>query len=271
MAQDEKSADEVLRAMLKPILRYCLKRALNIQHITEKIKEILLEIAVEEIEETGEKVNVSRLSVMTGIHRRDVSRLHKEKRSKTPESTHIENIINRWEQDPAFITKAGKPKLLSFQTDDSEFHTLVRKVLREVGPAAILFEMERQGLVEKTNRGLKLVRHVHRLEEPSKILNLFAENAATLAKAAEQNAFEPGDPRNLHLRTEYKNIYQSDVPAIREWIYQQGHLFHRKVRHYLSLHDKDISPDPKKVSAGSTVVVGAFSWTEGEKTGQNVQ
>lgn len=261
MDPSDSELQPILRAMLRPVLRLCLKRALNVQYILEQVKAVLVELAAEEIVEQGSKVNVSRVSVMTGIHRRDVSRLYKEKRMKTPDSSHITNIVNRWEQDPSYTTKAGKPRLLSYRTDDSEFHRLVRSIYREVGPAAILFELERQGLVEKTPRGLKLVHRVNRYEEPGKIIELFSRNAETLSKAAEQNAFSPQETRNLHLRTEYKNVYQEDMPAIREWIYQQGHLFHRRVRSYLSLYDKDITPVSDK-EAGAKVVVGAFSWTE---------
>ena len=57
-----------IRAMLRPVIRLCLKHSLHIQDIIESAKLVFLEMAEVEMEKAGEKVSGCRLSTTTGIH-----------------------------------------------------------------------------------------------------------------------------------------------------------------------------------------------------------
>ena len=85
-----------------------------------------------------------------------------------------------------------------------------------------------------------------------------SNDASDVLEAAQENlSLSPKVP-HLHLRTEFDNIYLSELPHIRKWLLLEGSRFHKKVRAFLSKYDKDLHPS-KPAAAGGKVVVGAYS------------
>lgn len=253
---------DILAVLLRPVVRYAMRRAIGVYAILEVLKSVYVELAREAIEESPGKLNVSRLSVMTGLQRKDVKRLATEGRKVEGPSNLVSRVVNRWEQDKRFRTAAGKPRVLAYQGENSEFEKLVKSVITDVGPAAILAELERLKLVERSSMGVRLLSGVSFYQgPPEKGLALLAHNVELLGRSVEENLFQPQSIRNLHLCTEYDNIFEESLPIIRQWLFEQGQLFHKHAREFLSQHDKDVSPNPDK-KGNSRVSLVAFSWTE---------
>ena len=247
--------------LMRPIVRFCLRGSNTIQDFIDLAKVVFVEVAADEIGKTAEKVNVSRISVMTGLHRRDVTKIYKEDSEPIRSSPSIlTRVIGLWEAGEAYSTKSGKPKTLSYKGDDSEFHQLVTAVSTNIKPGTILFELDRMGLIEKSARGVRLNKRVQRMAgDPEKLFDLLSRDVGTLVDAVEENivAAEEESP-NLHIRTEYDNVYREDLPTIRVWLREEGKEFHRRAREFIAQYDKDITSKPDK-AAGATVTLGAFS------------
>lgn len=259
---------KALRLMLRPIVRFWLESAETIQEFIDVLKNVFVEIAQEELDKRAEKVNVSRVSIMTGVHRPDVSRILNEEAPPKLLPDVVSRIIGQWEQDSDFSTKAGKPRVLSFSGQDSEFAKLVARVSRAIAPGTALFELERSGAVERTKRGLKLVRATQRhTRDFEDTIELLSEDIETLISAVQQNikAQEQTSP-NVHMRTEYDNVFVRDLPEIREWLRDQGKRLHKETRAFLAQFDKDIveeSPRGEKdEQAGGTVILGTFTYID---------
>ena len=148
---------ESLKLLFKPLIRLCLLNGIGIQEITEVVKVCLVDIAKEEMRGKNEKINVSRLSVMTGLHRRDVMRLlDSDSESKEP-LTLISRILGQWAADMRFKTKSGTPRVLTVDGNNSEFSKLVGTVSKDVHHGTILFELKRIGAIEHVKGGIKLI------------------------------------------------------------------------------------------------------------------
>ena len=52
------------------------------------------------------------LDVLKQNIKKAIERLYREKKPKAPVNKHVKAIINRWEQDPSYLTKSGKPRVL---------------------------------------------------------------------------------------------------------------------------------------------------------------
>jgi len=261
MAELDEKRIEVLSVILRPVVSYCLRHSISSSDVLEVLKATFVRLASEEIKHSGQKQTVSRLSVMTGIRRREVKRFIEKGQSVGSHSSLPKRILGRWEQDPRFVTKSKKPRVLSCKGPNSEFEQLVCSVSNDVGPVAILDELARLGLVECKGNNVKLLSGVYSDEgDPEKGLAILARDIETFSQAAEENIFTPQDPKNLHICTSYDNIFKSDLKEIRQWLYKEGQLFHKRARDYLSKFDKDINPQPGK-KGGSRVSVVAFSFT----------
>lgn len=248
-----------LKLLLRPALRFCLKNLISLQEIVTCCKAVLVELATDELSRKGESVNTSRLSLLTGVHRKDVQQIRDEGEPKEGHSLFAQRLLARWEQDSRFTTSSGKTRVLSCDGEHSEFWNLVRSVSKEMNPASVLSDLEHRGAVLRTKNGIRLVYEFDQLSgNPVEGYRLASSDASDLLEAAQENVSSSLAVPHLHLRTEFDNIYLSEMPQVQKWILLEGSRFHKKVRTFLSKFDKDLH-SRKTGAAGGRVVVGAFS------------
>ncbi len=252
---------DTLQIILKPLMRFCLRHSVRIQEILEAVKIALIEAAKEEMIEREELINISRISVMTGIHRRDVMRIHRDEITLDGSKNFIPRLIGQWQSDKRFCVKGKKPRILSRQGEgNDEFEKLVRLVSNDLHPGTVLFELERLGIVRRVKDGVRLITAVY--SPPKNIRNgfeLLAEDANDLIAAVEENIADTEAIPNLHAKTTYDNIRRDALPRIRKWFLNEGSSFHKRSREFLSRFDLDINPDPSHTATGVRVVLGTFS------------
>ncbi|MCB0345656.1 MAG: hypothetical protein KDD66_11100 [Bdellovibrionales bacterium] len=264
MTQDD-VAWKVVGAMLKPLVRFCVRKSFPLQEFVNVAKVAYVEAAEDELSQSGEKVNVSRLSTMTGVHRVDVAKIHKHGQAPQPEGrplNTLHKVVECWEQDPRFLTTRGKPRILSYRGQNSELKQLVSTVSKHADPGAMLFELKRAGMVEVSKRGVKLldgmVRVAGGVENGYRIL---AHDMDRLIAAVEEN-LSGTRISNVHISTAYENIYVDDLAKVRRWLLEQSKAFHRRIREYLAKHDADATTDPNAArQAGGCVSLCSFSTT----------
>jgi Family of unknown function (DUF6502) len=140
--------------VLGPLIQLCLARGVKFQTLSDLTKLAYVQQAAK-----GPKPNVSQISVATGLHRKDVTRLLDERSSNQapsfPRSLESE-VFFRWINHPSFLQPNGKPKPLarqSKQDDDASFETLCWQITKDVHPRSILESMVRLGLVTELDAG----------------------------------------------------------------------------------------------------------------------
>lgn len=256
--------------MIRPLVRFCLRNSIKIQELSECVKVVFIDEAKHQLEQIGEQETISRLAVMTGMHRRDVSRiLAQDIKTSAAGSSLIVNVVGQWRNDKRFQEKSKdgsgqttkKAKRLSFGSADSEFNKLVALVSTDLNPATVLFELERVGAIKRCeDQSLELISESYiprgDVLEAYKILS---EDLDTLSCAVEENMLEQPIVPNHHLRTSYDKIRIDNLPEIKEWFLREGHAFHLKARNYLSQFDQDINPDRNYSGKFFKVVCGSFS------------
>ena len=248
-----------LRLLVRPVVKFCLRFGIKLQDLLECCKAAFVDIAEEQIVKEQEQVTDSRISVMTGVHRRDVKRLREEDTKFDRQEGLLMRIVGQWRSDPQFVTKAKKPRVLTYGTEDSEFHALVGTVSRDLNPATVLFELDRVGAIEKTNKGLRLgVESYVPAGDAESGFKILANDSEDLAKAVEENVFRENEIPNLHARTEYDSIRSEHEPEIRRWFVREGHLLHQRARNFISQYDQDINPKEHFDGKLMKVILGAF-------------
>lgn len=253
------SRAQLTRMILRPAINFCLRRGVKFHDIVEAVKATLVEAAFAEIEHGGGRQSISRVSVMTGLGRREVARLAESAEELSDSPSLVQRILGLWQADPRF-SRGKKPRPLTYGDDESEFTALVRSVSRDVGAGSVLAELERTNVVNKHNGKLALVHGAEDVQrDPSAAFTLLARDSSTLYRVVEENVLSGREVRNHHSRTEYDNIFQDAVPQIRAWLYQQGVEFHKRIRDYLAQFDKDINPDPER-KGGARVLLTSFTW-----------
>ena len=254
------SLETALHRMLAPVVKFAVKRALPIQDFIELVKDLYVKETASQMKAAGFKPNVTQLATATGMHRRDVTRLFEQepvKKSEEPAGI-LMKVLGVWENNPQF-SEDGKPKVLECKGKGNEFQQLVRSITLDLSPRAVLIELQRLQLVEVEDRKVNLVDQPELLvKTDNEGLYQVGLDLQTVGDLAYENLYERQEPPNLHARTEYDNIYVDSLPEIRQWLVDLGTEVHQRVREYLSKHDKDLNPSPKK-AGGGRVSFGTFS------------
>ena len=263
----QKVAFDGLGRLLRPIVRYCVRHSLHLQDATEALKLAFIRIAEEEIAQAGGKINISRLSAVTGRHRRDVMRLHRDEQVVEEPRGLVSRIIGQWQQDKRYRLKSGKPRVLTLL----EFQDLVREISQDLKPGTVLFELERVGAITKKGDSVRLATRGYLPKgDIAEGLALLESDFNDLVRSVEENIVGAEPTPKLHVKTEYDAVDPDAIPFIRALLIREGSALHQKARNFISKFDREINPakGKKKVSGESVsdspvvlgrVTLGSFS------------
>ncbi len=135
-----------LRRILRPLVRLLLTHGVTYPLITDIVKAIYVDVARREFQLQGKRQTDSRISLLTGVHRKDVKRLIEEE--DRGEHTHAgvslgAALLARWLGAPEFTDHGGQPRPLARLASDgghASFEHLVESVSKDIRSRVILDE-----------------------------------------------------------------------------------------------------------------------------------
>ncbi len=143
-----------LARLLRPLVRLFIRCGITFPALCNLLRELYINVAEYDFALPGKSQTDSRVSLLTGIHRKEVARLRGAGApvSVVPASiSRTSRIMARWLSAPEFTDAAGHPLALSRVAEASakapSFETLVTSVTRDVRPRAVLDEWLDRGLV----------------------------------------------------------------------------------------------------------------------------
>ena len=141
-----------LARLLHPLVRLLIRSGITFPALTELLREVYVSVADKEFTLETKGQTDSRVSILTGIHRKEVRRL-REAGAPVNEVPAIisrgSRILAHWLGSPMFQDTDGKPLALPRIPDGTgpSFDDLVQAETRDIRPRAILDEWLSQGLV----------------------------------------------------------------------------------------------------------------------------
>jgi hypothetical protein len=145
---------KALVTLLRPLVRLLIAQGVTYPYMTVLLKRLFVEVADRDFRLEAKAQTVSRVSVISGVHRKDVRRLLDEPAdgAAVPKAVSLgARLITTWLADPEFHDKDGRPAPLSRSGAAGEgpsFEALVQRVHKQdVRPRAVLDELLRVGTV----------------------------------------------------------------------------------------------------------------------------
>ncbi len=146
---------KALRRLLRPLIKLLISRQITFPWFSGFLKSIYVEVALDDFQINGVPPNDSRVTFLTGVHRKDVRRL-REGRSEgvdqAPKSVHLGGLlVSKWCSDPDYLNDSGHPMALSRlarKDGGPSFESLVSSVSKDFRARAVLDEWLRMGIVE---------------------------------------------------------------------------------------------------------------------------
>jgi hypothetical protein len=139
----------VLARLLKPLARLCLAHGITFAAAEEILKRSFVQEAMALQQEAPEHGMVSRISTATGINRREVTRLTKEKTPvRAGKQPLASELIAHWTADHTYREPTGEPRILPRQGAAPSFEALAQKITRDVHPRSMFDELSRLGFIQ---------------------------------------------------------------------------------------------------------------------------
>ena len=119
VAPSDQHAEVALRAsvaLMVPVARWLIRNGVQYGAFTAALKSVFLQVAREEIEGSGRKATDSALSILSGVHRKDVRALTAENaaRELKPKSVSlVSQVFTRWVTDARYRNTDGSPRRLA--------------------------------------------------------------------------------------------------------------------------------------------------------------
>ena len=194
--------DAAVYRMTLPIARFLLRFGMTANEFGNLCRSAFVRAAAEEFERAGKKPNQSRIAVRTGLHRREVKTYlendWKEVRNHEWHRHRTTRVLSGWHQDPDFVDKNGQPIDLPFDGQRTTFEMLCQRYSGDIGPRAMLKELERIQAVELQPDGRLrvLTRSYQSQEVDEQALMHFADAVHDLVATLDLN-LQPDQKRKL--------------------------------------------------------------------------
>jgi hypothetical protein len=150
--------DRVLR-VLQPLVRLLVRNGVTYPVLAAALKRVFLDAARAELTERGMARTDSAVTLLCGVHRRDVRQLSRAGAdTPTPPAPLglAAQVVARWMSDSAFVDAAGAPRVLAKGGGAGSFDALVAGVSRDVRPRAVLDDLLRLGVAREDDAGVHL-------------------------------------------------------------------------------------------------------------------
>ncbi len=141
--------------LMRPLVRLMMRSGLTFPILADSLRHLFVEIAVTDILTDPKSRTDSRISLLTGVHRKEIRRLrqHPVVAADTPDVvTLVSQIIGRWLGSAPFTDQQGRPRPLRrlghpAYPEEPSFEALVASVTSDVRPRAILDDLLDHGVV----------------------------------------------------------------------------------------------------------------------------
>lgn len=222
---DASGLGPAVRRLLRPLVKALIAKGITAPALYRVLKELYVEVAREDFRLNGEPPTDSRVSVITGVHRKDVRALREsagtEDTALGQRISVLATVVGRWLADPQTTTSEGGPRGLPRQAKDTmSFETLVESVSRDVRPRTILDELLRRGLVVHDTEADTVVLRGDALvsrDGGAERFHFFSRNIGDHVSAAVENILvEEGPAPFLERAVFYNNLSADSVDAIEE-------------------------------------------------------
>lgn len=255
-----------VRRVLRPLVRLLIARSVSFPVASGLLRSLFVEVAVEEFPVEGKPQTDSRITLLTGVHRKDVKRLREQRHPalRPPRAASLgSQLIARWLTLAEYLDDGGQPRSLSrlpAAEDDHSFESLVRSINTDIRPRVVLDEWQRLGLVhvDDDDRVHLNVQGFIPAKGSDEMTYFFGRNLHDHAAAAVSNMLGDAAPF-LERSVNYGGLSRAAVDELTDLAQRKGGELLRELNaRALRLQQRDA----KKADASHRANVGLYVFAE---------
>lgn len=151
-----------LRKVLRPLVRLMLSQGITYPYLSDLLKGLFVEVADRDFRlDPARPSTDSRISLVSGVHRKDVSRLRQLLQTSEALAPSVvplgAQLVAQWMGQPRYLMDDGQPRplaRLASEGGELSFEALVGSVSNDIRSRVVLDEWLRQGVVHLGDDGL---------------------------------------------------------------------------------------------------------------------
>mgnify|MGYP003578375823 CR=1 FL=1 len=248
---------------MQPLVRVLIRNGVSFGELAEVLKNVFVEVSSRDFQLEDRKNSRSRTAIITGLTRKEVAK--QEEVLSSGNALQIVSSLNRisrvltgWHSDPEFTGPYGLPLELPFESGTStSFTDLVKKHSGDMAPRAMLDEMIRVGLVQKTAAGgFKVLARAYILRDfDPNALERFGAIIHDFVSTYEFNMYNKGaGPGRFERRVFADDGLREDLlPAFDALLKAKGHAFLVEIHNWITAQESTLasrSKAKKRVKTG---------------------
>ena len=242
--QQLQALQDALRALLMPLAQLGVARGLPFAAVEGLLKQAFVQAASDAHPGLLAHRKVSRISTVTGINRREVTRLTQAEAAAPRGRSLVSEVFAHWLSDRTYRNDDGSPRALPRQGPAPSFETLAQAITRDVHPRSLLDELLRLQLahLDESNDTVVASRTAVPRGDSARMLAFLGDNVGDHLRAAVENVLGGGgnhfeqalfadglsDDTLAWLReqvlAQWQGLRSSIVPALEQRIESDGRL-----------------------------------------------
>lgn len=189
---DESRADLLLDAALaatEPLIKLLIQEGIHYPAFSKALKASFVQAAEQVLAEKGSKITDSALSVLSGVHRKDLRAWGEERpaRGSKPLSV-LAQAFTRWTVSPDYRDSEGKPLKLPKSGPAPSFESLIHQITRDIHPRTFLDSMVQLGAVKVDGETITLTMDAFVPSDSEKdVMSLYSDNVRDHIAAGASN------------------------------------------------------------------------------------
>lgn len=203
---------QAAQRLLRPLARLLMAFGVNYPAFVNLAKGVFVDVAARDFPDGGELITDSQVSILSGVHRREVKRLRAEmlqQRLPSGVASMGGQVVARWCAEARYLDGQRRPMplpRLASKGGDISFEKLVESVSKDIRARAVLDEWLRLGVAH--------------LDEQDRV-NL-VEHAFIPVRGLDEKAFFFGKNLSDHMAASAHNLMEGQPPFLERCVYYDG-------------------------------------------------
>ncbi|MFW1840243.1 DUF6502 family protein [Acinetobacter gyllenbergii] len=241
--QDAETTLDSIYPMMQHIARWLIHSGVGYTDFVAALKPIFYEQALLELDRIKQNKTDSAVSLLSGLHRKDVSSFRQQANQTATETPNFAisvpaRVIARW-------IALDLPTQIPVSGEENSFEALVKHISTEKHPRSILFELQRLGVVVQIDQDVMLQQHSftpdNQMQESKA---LFSANLSDHLAAGIDNFISEKPFTHLEQAVHAEKLTAQSVEALRElsielWQDMAKQLLNAAIHHCDQDQEKD--------------------------------
>jgi len=253
--------------ILQPLVRILLRNGISFGTFSDIAKWVYVTTATEEFAIGDRKQTTSRVSILTGLSRKEVKRVREMPRPDdmvvAEQYNRAARVIAAWRREQTYSDSKGDPAILELNGDEPSFAGLVRRYSGDMPYRAMLDELINTNAVEITEDGwVRLISPAYLPGADDAVnLHILGTDTGSLIDTINHNLEAPSDQKRFQRKVSYDNLPEEALPVFHALAAKSSQKLLEDLDRWLAKNDRDANPEIQGTGR-HTAGVGIYFFTK---------